>query len=243
MRYLILFMVLVGIFMFGHRSSNGWSIGFGGIKGEGPVKSESRSVSNFHGVEAAVPGLTEITVAGSYSVDVEVQANLLPHLKTEVRDGILHIWFDKNVSGADGMKIRISAPAFDELAVAGSGNMKVLSLIQGESLDLSIGGSGEIDAPQADVSRLKCSIAGSGNIHVGGKAVDAGFEIAGSGDIAARDLAAQTGKAEIAGSGSVTCNVTEKLKAEIAGSGDVYYTGSPAVDSDVSGSGKVQQQQ
>ncbi len=240
MRYLILFMFLVGIFVLGSRSCDNFSIfGFGGVRGEGPLKTETRDVRDFHAVDVALPGQIEISVSDHFSVDVQAQENLLPLLKTEVENGELKIYFDQNVSEVKDLKVRISAPAFDGLSLAGSGTMKVLTPLHSEQLELSIGGSGTIDLPQADVNNLKCSIAGSGDLHVGGKAEAVEYSIAGSGDIAAKALLANTGKAAISGSGTVTCNVAQTLKAEIAGSGDIYYTGSPAVDTDIAGSGKV----
>ena len=239
MRYLILFMVLVGIFVVGSRSCDGFTFGFGGVRGKGPVKSETRSASDFHAVNVSMPGETEVRVADQYSVVVQAQENLLPLLKTEVENGVLRIYFEESVSQVEGLKIQISAPAFDGLELAGSGVLKVLTPLHSEQLKLAIGGSGAIELPQADVNDLNCSIAGSGDMRIGGKAATVGFEIAGSGDIQAKALLANTGKASIAGSGSVTCNVAQSLKAEIAGSGDIYYTGSPSVDTDISGSGKV----
>lgn len=238
MRYLFLFMFLVAIFVLGSRSCGGFNFGFG-IRGEGPVKTENRSAGDFHAVILEIPALAEVSVSDRYSVEIQAQENLLPILKTEVENGRLRIYFEKNVSHTEGLKVRISAPVFDELSISGSGTIKVLGAINGERLKLAIGGSGDIEAPQTDVGNMECAIAGSGNIRVGGKTNDVQFDIAGSGDIAAKELAAATGTAKIAGSGSVTCNVSQTLNASIAGSGDIYYTGSPSVDTDISGSGKV----
>ena len=240
MRYLILFMVLVGVFVLGGRSCFHGNFNFGGgIRGEGPVKTETRDLRDFHALESAVPATVEVRVADQYQVEIQGQENILAALKTEVRDGKLHVYFEENVSQTKDLLLRIAAPAFDDLGLAGSGNMKVLTPLHSERLALSVGGSGEIHLPQADAGSLNCSIAGSGSINVGGKAGDAQFEIAGSGDVEAKELLANTGKADIAGSGSVTCNVAQTLKASIAGSGDVFYLGTPSVDADVSGSGKV----
>ncbi len=241
MRYLILFMFLVAIFVFGNRTCghDGWSFGFGGVRGEGPVQTESRTVSDFHAIDAGVPGKIEVRIAEECSVEVQAQENLIPILKTEVKNGSLHIYFDKNVSNAKDLVIRVSAPSFDALGLGGSGNIEVLSPINGDELDLSISGSGDISLPQATVNKLSCAIAGSGNIRVSGQTQEAVWEISGSGDIDAKSLQTEQGKASIAGSGTVRCNVTQTLKAEIAGSGDVFYTGSPSVDSDIAGSGKV----
>lgn len=241
MRYLLLFMFLVAIFVLGTRScdGDGWSFILGGTAGEGPVKTETRSVRDFHAVDTRISGKIEIRVADEYSVEVQAQENLLPLLVTEVDNGTLKIYFSESVSNAKDLLIRVAAPAYDGLSVSGSGDMEVLSPVRGEKLSLAIGGSGSINLPDADVETLKCSVAGSGDIAVRGNAREARYEISGSGDIEAKGLAADTGKAAIAGSGSIQCNMRESLKANIAGSGDIYYTGSAAVETSIAGSGTV----
>jgi len=237
MRYLLSFMLLVGIFVLGHFScGDNWSPG---TRGEGPTKTENRTVDNFRTVDAGVPGKIEVRVGDRYAVEVQAQKNILPLLKTEVSDGSLRIYFSENVSGLEDLLIRITAPAYEGLGVSGSADMEVLSPLSGNELYLSIGGSGSISLPQADVSTLTGTISGSGDIEVGGRAQSAFFEISGSGDIQAKSLEAGSGKASIAGSGSATCNMKESLKANIAGSGDIYYTGTASVETSVAGSGTV----
>lgn len=240
MRYLILFMLLAGLFVFGtNHCGNGCFFGFDGIRGEGPTKTEQRSVSGFHAINSQLPGTIEISISDSYSVAVQAQENILPNIKTEVISGTLQLYCDKNLWSADNLVIRVSGPSFDALALGGSGTMKVKNLLRGDQLDLSVAGSGTIDLPEASVGHLNCEIAGSGDISVGGTAQDARYEISGSGDIHAKQLAVQQAQAEIAGSGTIECQVAQKLRASISGSGDVYYTGSPQVDTDISGSGSV----
>ncbi|MBK6930440.1 MAG: DUF2807 domain-containing protein [Saprospirales bacterium] len=241
MRYLILFMFLVAIFVLGNRSckTDGWAFGLGGVRGEGPVKTETRPVRDFHAVNAQVPGNIEVRISEQFSVEVQAQENLLPILKTVVEDGALRVYFEKNTSHVEGLKVLISAPAFDGLSLSGSGRLEVLTPISGEHLNLSISGSGEMDVPQADIGQMHCNISGSGDMRLSGKAAQADFQISGSGDVDAKALAAEKSSTTIAGSGTVTCRVAQTLKAEIAGSGDVFYVGSPAVDTDIAGSGKV----
>lgn len=240
MRYLIGFMVIAGLFIFGGKSCSGgdWSFGFG-VKGEGPVQTENRTVSDFHAVSTSVSGKVEIRVADRFSVEVQAQENILPILKTEVENGKLRIYFDENVSRAKDLVVRVTAPAYDAFEIGGSGHIETFDPIQSDRLDLSIAGSGEIVLSDAQVNEMRCDIAGSGDIMVRGRSTDAQFNISGSGDVNAKDLVAEHAKASIAGSGKVTCHANQTLKAGVSGSGDIYYKGSASVDSDVSGSGKI----
>ena len=238
MRYLLIFMLLVGLFMFGSRTFHFNFFG-SGIKGEGPVKTETRSAGDFHAIETSIAGDVEVSVADNFSVEVQAQENILPILKTEVEDGTLKIYFSENVSHHEDLKIRVSAPAFDRFSLGGSGTIKVITPIRADNMKMEVAGSGDIFVPQADFGSAKASIAGSGSVELGGKANTLETEIAGSGDIKAKQLTANTLNVKISGSGSVTCDVVQTLKASIAGSGDVYYSGQPAVETNVSGSGSV----
>lgn len=235
-------MLFVGLFVVGkrafHFSGNGLHFG-PGTAGKGPVVSETRPIRDFHGINMQIAGDVEVSVAEQFSVEVNAQGNLLPLLKTEVKDGVLQIYFEESVSYSEDLKVRVSAPAFDELAIGGSGTLRVLTPLTAEKMGLSVAGSGDIYLPQAALQSAACSIAGSGVIHLGGTANDLKSDIAGSGDVKAKDLTVNNLTAGISGSGSVTANVVQTLKADISGSGDVRYSGQPTVEANVSGSGSV----
>jgi Putative auto-transporter adhesin, head GIN domain len=242
MRYLLFFMFLVGLFVIGRRSFDFINIG-GGISAKGSIRTETRNVSNFKGVDLGLPAKVDVSVSEQYLVEVDAADNLHSILKTELKGETLNIYFSENVNNCGEIKIRVSGPNFDHFNIAGSGSFHVNSPIQSEKMNLSIAGSGDMFMEQSTLGTIKCDIAGSGNIKLGGSADRVETGIAGSGDINAKNLAINDLDVAISGSGSVRANVIKSLKASISGSGDVYYTGTPTVDADVSGSGKVKREE
>ena len=239
MRNLLIFMILVAVFVLGKRSCHGNFLNFGGISGKGPAQTEIRNTTSFHAIDLEIAGDVDVTVGENYAVEVFAQQNLLPYLKTVVEDGVLRIYSDENLNSSEGIKIKVTAPAFDRFAVGGSGVIRVLNMIRAEKMEMSIGGSGDIFSLQSEFGVLSTSIAGSGTVELGGKANDMNSDIAGSGDVKAKKLSTNTLKVSISGSGTVTADVTTALNASISGSGDVFYSGSPSVETSVSGSGTV----
>jgi Putative auto-transporter adhesin, head GIN domain len=235
MRYLLLFMLLVAVFVVGKRSCH--FDGFG-VRGTGPAKTESRNVTGFHAVSLDLSGDVEVRV-GDFKVEVQAQENLLPLLKTEVENGTLRLYFDESISHSQDIKILITAPSFDAFSLGGSGEIKVLSPIQSDKMDISLGGSGNIVMSQATYNTLECSIAGSGGIELAGKANNARIDVSGSGEVNARNMEMNELRAQISGSGSISANVVQLLKADVSGSGEIHYSGSPTVETNVSGSGSV----
>lgn len=235
MRYLLIFMLLVAVFVVGKRSChfNGF-----GIAGSGPIKTEMRSVHGFHAVSLDIAGDVEVRL-GDYNVEVQAQENLLPLLMTEVKNGTLRIYFDESVSYSENINIIVTAPAFDGFYLGGSGEIKVLDAIESDKMDISIGGSGEVIIPQASFNELECSISGSGEIELGGTCNKAELEVSGSGEVIAKDMTFNELRTSVSGSGNVSAHVIQLLDAAVSGSGDVFYSGSPTVESRVSGSGSV----
>lgn len=239
MRNLLIFMLLVAVFVIGERNCNGLQFGFGGVSGSGPIQTETRSASGFHGIDLQISGDVEVTVGENYAVEISAQQNLLPLLKTAVEDGSLRIYSDDNFNTSEAIKIRVTAPALDQLSLGGSGSIRVLNALRAEKMDIAVAGSGDIYCLQGDFGYLSVSIAGSGGVELGGKANDMRTDISGSGDVRAKILTTNTLKVGISGSGTVSADVSANLRADISGSGDVFYSGSPSVETNVSGSGSV----
>ncbi|MBN8676999.1 MAG: DUF2807 domain-containing protein [Chitinophagales bacterium] len=240
MRNLLIFMFLVGVFVLGSRSCNGFHWGFGGVKGAGPVQTEQRNVSEaIHGIHLDISADVELVVGGGGTMEISAQQNLLPLIKTTEESGILRIYSDDNYNSSEPIKLRIPLAALDEISVGGSGTVNVAPF-SSDKLQISIGGSGEVQCTQATLNRLKSSISGSGTLVLSGKCNDWSADISGSGEIKAKSFTTNTLDASISGSGAITADVTTDLKANVSGSGDVYYSGSPTVNSSVSGSGKVE---
>jgi hypothetical protein len=240
MRNLLIFMFLVAIFVVGKRSCNGLHFGFKGVKGEGPIQTETRSVSGFNAIDLEISGDVEVSVGENFFVEVAAQQNILPVIKTVVENGALRIYCDENLWSSGDIKIRVTAPAFNRFDVGGSGMIRLANALKSERLQLAVSGSGDIKCPQIEVGNLSADIAGSGAIELGGTAGDMRANIDGSGDVRAKGLTTNTLQVNISGSGSVSADVGSSLKADISGSGDVFYSGSPTVEKNISGSGNVE---
>jgi len=195
----------------------GWG---NGIKGEGPKVKEKIKLEKLEGFSLGVPANVYLT-KGKQQIEIKGQKNIIANIERDVRGGIWKIEFDKNVKNMSDLEIYITLPDFNKLAIAGSG---------------SIIGEDEFN----NLSDLKVSIAGSGDIELEGSARDLDISIAGSGDVNLKDLKVGNCEVSIAGSGDCEIHVSEDLKVSIAGSGDVKYKGNPdKVKSSIAGSGDV----
>jgi Putative auto-transporter adhesin, head GIN domain len=237
MRNLLLFMLLVGLFVFGTRT-NGFY--FGGIRGEGPTIAQTRDLPTFHTVESDISADIVLHMAPETRAVFSIEANLAPLLQTVVEDGRLRIYFTKPVNYQHNLVIDLYAPAYDGLSMQGSGNVTAADSLKAQAFRVDLTGSGNIKLDRLVCDQLDASITGSGGIELGGMARQMDVNIGGSGECQLRGLSAQTGKVQITGSGNVYCTVQESLDALITGSGDVEYTGAATtIKSSVTGSGDI----
>ena len=126
-------------------------------------------------------------------------------------------------SSNDDAELWISAPSLTAVSTAGSGDFYAESDLNGNNLELSVAGSGDIE---------------TGTI----QARNTSFSISGSGDIESKLAKVKTTQLTIAGSGDGTLDFDHCGYADISisGSGDVSLSGTlQSLDKIVSGAGDI----
>jgi hypothetical protein len=226
------------------ESNNSYSSGWGGkkIKGEGDVVKESRDTRDFKGVSSSIGADIYLKQASSFKLTVEGQKNILALLKTEVKNGVMKITFEKGYSMQyrEPIKIYVEAPNFEFLGMSGSGKVISENTLSGDNLNIDISGSGDFNLETIEFKAVNFGVSGSGDVKIGGSADELKFEISGSGNIKANNLKTQKAICRVSGSGDIDCNVKQSLEAYVSGSGDIKYSGSPAsVKTRVTGSGDI----
>lgn len=206
----------------------------------GRPAAENRPVAAFTGLSLSLPADVTVTQASPAAVRVEADDNLLPEIETVVEAGTLKLRFRRalNVVGNSRIRVSVTAPVLESLAVAGSGDVAA-GRLEARELAVSIAGSGDVRLARLEAQKLRVSIAGSGDFRAAGRAAELSGKIAGSGDIDAGRLESARVTLAILGSGNALVWAKEQVTASIAGSGDVRYHGDPAVTKSVAGSGSV----
>src|SRR3954469_16142831 len=135
------------------------------VNGSGNAATDTRAVSGFRSVSLAVPGRLEIVQGDTEKLTLSGDDNILPYIETVVRGDELRIRFRER----NNFNVRPRAPL--RLALSAK-------VIEG----ISVAGSGDVRAPAINGRKMSLSIAGSGDITLGGKTQDLEVNIAGSGD-------------------------------------------------------------
>lgn len=152
---------------------------------------------------------------------ITCDSNLLPHIDTTVRNGVLYITTKQSIDliPSRDIKIAINAKDLQSVVINGSGTFNVHS-IKGSDFILDVHGSGD-SILQGEVKNLLVTISGSGNVN-------------------AKNLNADNVKVIIKGSGDATVYAAQTIDAAISGSGNVQYYGAPKqITQTIRGSGAI----
>lgn len=209
------------------------------VAGSGNVVNETRSVDGFNSIDLRGSGALILSQGPQQPLRIEAEDNVLKALTTRVESGRLIIGSDACISSTRPIRIHATTKDIRSLEVSGSGTITGESIINADSLDLKLSGSGGMDL-NLKANALRTEIPGSGTIQLRGAADDQIADISGSGKIAGYGLATKRSEITISGSGAVEANVSDEIVARISGSGTVYYRGHPEkISQDISGSGVV----
>lgn len=209
------------------------------VIGSGNVVNETRSVDSFNSIDLRGSGALILSQGPRQPLRIEAEDNILKALTTHVESGKLIIGSDGCISATRPIRIYATAKDIRSLEVSGSGTITGERMINADSLDLKLSGSGGMDL-NLKANALRTEIPGSGTILLRGAADDQVADISGSGKIAGYELVTKQSEITISGSGAVEANVSDEIVARISGSGTVYYRGNPGrISEDISGSGVV----
>ncbi len=214
------------------------------VKGNGDVVTIERSVGSYDAVAVAGWFDVELVAGDEGEITLKGESNLLQYIKTEVKDGKLHIKKEKGVnlrptSWKESIVITVPIEEINALSLSGSGDVISKTTLKSDDFDVSIAGSGDIDI-SIEAEEIDASLSGSGDISISGKTRVLDVQVAGSGDVKAFELEADDVDVQVSGSADVKVTANQSLNARVAGSGDITYRGNPTkMNSKVSGSGDI----
>jgi len=211
-------------------------------QGSGNIMTETRDVSGFHAIEVDYPAQVFVKPGAKESVKIEADDNVLPELKTQVRNGVLEISFrrpnPRYVNPTEPVKITVVVKELDDVEFTSAGEL-IIADIESDELDVSISGAGNLELNEIQVTSLHVSLSGAGSMSASGEADNLDVNISGFGDFKGGQLHSQDALVDISWAGSATVWVDDNLTAQVSGAGSVDYYGSADVSKQISGVGSV----
>ena len=243
---LIIAVAIMGMALTSCINIDGERLGGKTIKGDGNIMTRTFDVSAFDDLSNALPATVNFTVSDDYTCVVRVDENIVEYLDIKVDEHDLvmkkHAEYNNTNLRATEFVIDVTAPSLEEINLAGSGKVNVLSPMEGAKMEASVAGSGDIVfIHTVSVNKIELSVAGSGDLVCNELVADElEADVAGSGDMKVMSGAVREAEASVAGSGDIDllCDI-ENLDADIAGSGDIKARVSGKLEYSIFGSGNI----
>ncbi|MDR3460011.1 MAG: DUF2807 domain-containing protein [Verrucomicrobiae bacterium] len=190
-----------------------------GIRGDGVIKTEDRSVPEFTRV-AITGGYQASWSAGKPALSISADQNLLPLVRTVVSGGTLVIDAQENLAASKDIKVILSSASLADVQLTG-GISFTADQISGRDLRVEATGASEINIA-GSVTNLEANLTGASGLH-------------------AKSLQTQTAVLTLVGAAEAEIAVTDTLKASVTGAGSLTYSGSPkTVEKTIVGAGTIQ---
>ena len=212
------------------------------VPGSGNIITQEREVGGFEAVAVDFPGQVFISQGEAESVKVKGDDNLLPALKSEIKNGTLRIYYasddGKHVNPSKPVVITIVAKELKDVNFETAGDLHVDG-IQNTDLNVNVSGAGNLEMTDISVDRLTVNLSGAGNMTASGTTGNLVVTISGFGNFNGADMHSKSAEIDLSGAGNATVWADESLKAAISGAGSVNYYGAATVKKQVSGLGNV----
>jgi|WetSurMetagenome_2_1015567.scaffolds.fasta_scaffold56677_3 hypothetical protein len=192
-----------------------------GIHGSGIIKDEERDIKSFEAIDVNGAYDVEIKIGEKPYLTITGDDNIIPLIKTVVKNNVLHIWSKKNISPRRKIKIEIST---------------------NELNNISSSGANRILATNINSHEFEVEVSGACSIKLVGKSVYLNVNLSGASNINSEHLKADRVKVDLSGASNATVFASEELSAGVSGVGTVNYYGNPKLISKrISGLGSINQ--
>lgn len=209
-------------------------------KGSGNVIKKDRKIEgNFDAVKVSQGIDLFLKQGDKVTCTVETDDNVYDLLKTEVKDGTLRIYFDKNVRKVKVKKVWITMPDITALTASSGADITGETTIKSDALKLRSSSGADIEL-KVDVKELSCESSSGSDIDVEGVCNKLKAHSSSGSDINAGKLKANHVDADCSSGSDIDVHAIESLKAEASSGADIRYSGSPKeIDKSKSSGGSI----
>lgn len=213
------------------------------VTGSNVVIQENREVSEFNAVSLNGAGELTITQGEKESLVIEAENNLLPLIKSQVRNGVLVIDFDSEgpnavVRPTKSIKFDLSVKKLNSIVVAGAALVRSEGL-KSDRLTVTVDGAGLVKLNGVEATEVLTTMNGTGSVELSGNVVRQVVTLNGLGNYETHDLNSKNALVTVNGAGGATLRADENLVVSINGAGSISFYGNPRVTQNIMGVGVV----
>ena len=198
------------------------------VAGSGTQKEESREVQDFTKVEIGQAIEATIAVGPRAPLKISGDDNLLPLIRTEVRDGTLVT----RVEGAWGIRptrpirLVVTTPRLERVGGSGASTLDVAAApIDKFAIDAS--GASVVAVKGLDSEAVDVEASGASRVTIAGRAKALKLSASGASTVKAAEAPAESVQADISGASRAEVRASSAVRGDISGASDLSVLGQP----------------
>lgn len=190
-------------------------------------------ITGFHAIH--VSNAIELYLSQGTEETVAVSAREIKYrdrIRTEVKDGVLKIWFEKEGWKWDhsNYKLRayISCKKLDQLKASGASNVYVDGNLSGDELAIDLSGASDFKGI-VKYNTLKMDQSGASDASISGSASNLTIRASGASDVKGYGLVTDNCDVQATGASDIRISVNKELIARASGASSIYFKGTGVI--------------
>jgi len=210
-----------------------WSLAAGQQTVINDPNAQVREAKNFHGIEVSNAIHLYLSQGTDEAVAVSAEdTKTRDRIRTEVKDGVLKIWLEKEGWGWDHghrkLKAYVSCKTLDKLSASGASNVYVSGDLSGKTLDLRLSGASDFSG-SVKFDELHLDQSGASDASIKGVAPVVTIEASGASDVKGYELITENCSVRASGASDIHISVNKELNAHASGASSIYYKGTAVI--------------
>ena len=198
-----------------------------GVKGTGNVSTENRNMEGtFTSIKVSHGLDLYLTQGETVALTVEADQNLQELIITEVENGTLKIYADKNIGTAQSKKIMLSFKDISSIKATSGSDVNSINTITANHLKLSTSSGSDMNL-DINVETLDCKSTSGSDLVLRGNANALTAHASSGSDIEAHNLKTNSSHVKATSGAGITVNTKKELYAKASSGGDITYYGNP----------------
>ncbi len=197
------------------------------------TETQNRNVGAFTKISCGGSVDVYISLGSSSAVRVEAGSDIINDIRTEVRNGTLRIYEEKENNWSRRQKdqvrkVYVTATSLQALSSSGATDVYVKDVIKAPEFKLQISGASDLEM-EINADNMLCELSGASDAKLKGSVGTMNIQVSGSSDLKALGLKVRNCDISLSGSSDVHIGVSESLSAVGSGASDLVYKGSPTI--------------
>lgn len=200
---------------------------FNRISGNRNVVTENRKANeDFTKIKVSTGLDLYITQGAKTKITVEADENLQDIIMTEVSDGVLKIYSEKNIWKAKSRKIYVTLKNLEDITATSGADVYSKETLKVEDIKVSATSGADIRIT-LDANSVKSSATSGSDIEITGVTNNHTSNATSGASIDAYDLKSKTATVKVSSGADINIYASERITAKASSGGDIDFKGSP----------------